>query len=131
MNTKLIMSISAAFLAVAGISMTFFPNEIANHIGLATAKTSKLVIPILGALYFGFGMLNWMAKGSIVGGIYNKPLVIANLSPFAIGCLALIKGLASSGNQYLAVLILTSVYTIFAVLFGILFVRHPGNSANA
>ncbi len=131
MNTKLIMSVSAVFLALAGVSMTFFPNEIANHIGLAAAKPSQLVIQILGALYFGFGMLNWMAKGSIVGGIYNKPLVIANLSHFAIGCLALIKGLAGSGNQYFAVLILTGVYAIFAVLFGILFVRHPGNSASA
>lgn len=129
MNTKLIMSVSAVFLALAGIGMTFFPNEIANYIGLGPAKPSQLVMQILGALYFGFGMLNWMAKGSIIGGIYNKPLVIANLSHFAIGCLALIKGLTSSGNQFHAVLILAGVYTIFAVLFGILFVRHPGNSA--
>jgi hypothetical protein len=132
MNTKLIMTVSAVLLALAGISLTFFPNEIANHIGLGSAKPSQLVIQILGALYFGFAMLNWMAKGSIIGGIYNKPLVIANLSHFVIGGLALIKGLTNNNiDRSYAFVILTGVYTIFAILFGILFVRHPENSANA
>ena len=129
MNTKLIMTVSAVFLALAGISLTFFPIEIASDIGLGSAKPSHLVVQILGALYFGFAMLNWMAKGSIVGGIYNKPLVIANLSHFLIGSLALIKGLTHSSSQSYVFIILAGIYSIFAVLFGILFVRHPGNSA--
>ena len=132
MNTKLIMTISAVFLALAGISLTFFPNEIANQVGLGSEKPSQLLIQILGALYFGFAMLNWMAKGSIIGGIYNKPLVIANLSHFLIGGLALIKGLMRGGiDRSPLFMILAGVYIIFAILFGILFVRHPGNSAGA
>ena len=130
MNTKLIMTASAVFLALAGVSLTFFPNEIANQIGLGSVKPAQLVIQILGALYFGFAMLNWMAKGSIIGGIYNKPLVIANLSHFLIGGLALIKGLMRGNIDRSPVfLIVAGIYIIFAVLFGILFVRHPGNSA--
>ncbi|MGZ3752378.1 MAG: hypothetical protein ACXVIY_11035 [Mucilaginibacter sp.] len=131
MNTKLIMTVSAIFLALAGVILTFFPNEIANQIGIGSAKPAQLVVQILGALYFGFAMLNWTAKGSIIGGIYNKPLVSANLSHFLIGGLALIKGLSKSGDQFYVVLIVTGIYTIFAIVFGILFVRHPGNSTNA
>jgi len=131
MNTKLIMTVSAVFLALAGVSLTFFPIEIANNIGLGSEKPSQLVIQILGALYFGFAMLNWMAKGSIIGGIYNKPVVVANLSHFLIGGLALIKGLSKSGDQFYVVVILAGIYTIFAILFGILFVRHPGGNAGA
>ncbi|MGZ3778728.1 MAG: hypothetical protein ACXVB0_23355 [Mucilaginibacter sp.] len=131
MNTKLIMTVSAIFLALAGVILTFFPNEIANQIGIGSAKPAQLVVQILGALYFGFAMLNWTAKGSIIGGIYNKPLVSANLSHFLIGGLALIKGLSKSGDQFYVVLIVAGIYTIFAIVFGILFVRHPGNSTNA
>jgi hypothetical protein len=36
-------------------------------------------------------MLNWMAKGTIIGGIYNRPIAIANLTHFLIGGLALAK----------------------------------------
>ena len=131
MNTKVVMTVSAVFLALAGITLTFFPKEIANHIGLGSEKPAQLVIQILGALYFGFAMLNWMAKGSIIGGIYNKPLVIANLSHFAIGALALIKGMMSMGKPSYVFVLLIGAYIIFATLFGILFVRHPGNSAGA
>lgn len=131
MNTKLIMTASALCLAAAGISMSFFPNEIANYIGLGSTKTSQLVIQALGALYFGFAMLNWMAKGSIIGGIYNKPLVVANMSHFLIGGLALIKGLMSISHPSYLLLILTGIYAIFGILFGILFVRHPASDTNA
>ena len=131
MNTKLIMTASAVFLALAGVSLTFFPNEIANQIGLGSEKPAQLVIQILGALYFGFAMLNWMAKGSIIGGIYNKPLVIANLSHFLIGGLALIKGLMKIDKPSYLFVLLIGVYIIFATLFGILFVRHPGNNTGA
>jgi hypothetical protein len=131
MNTKVVMTVSAIFLALAGISLTFFPKEIAIYIGLDPAKPSQLVIQILGALYFGFAMLNWMAKGSIIGGIYNKPLVIANLSHFLIGGLALIKGMTSMGKPSYLFVLLIGTYIIFATLFGILFIRHPGNRRGA
>jgi len=125
MNTKLIMTISAVVLAVAGISLSFFPNEIARYIGLDASKTSQLVMQALGALYFGFAMLNWMAKGSFIGGIYNKPLVVGNMSHFMIGCLALIKSVLSISKPTYQLVLLTAVYTIFAIIFGILFIRNP------
>jgi len=131
MNTKLIMIVSAVCLAAAGVGLSFFPKEIANYIGLDSTKASQLVMQILGALYFGFAMLNWMAKGSIIGGIYNKPLIVANMSHFLIGALSLIKGLMSTSNPSYQLVILTGIYTIFAVLFAILFIRHPASDANA
>ena len=131
MNTKLIMTISAALLAVAGISLSFFPNEISNYIGLGVTKTPQLVLQALGALYFGFAMLNWMAKGSFIGGIYAKPLVVANLSHFTIGGLSLIKGVLSIPNPSYPLVILTGGYLIFATIFGILFMRNPSVNANS
>lgn len=131
MNTKLIMTTSAALLAVAGISLSFFPNEISNYIGLGVTKTPQLVIQALGALYFGFAMLNWMAKGSLIGGIYAKPLVVANLSHFMIGGLSLIKGVINIPNPPYQLVILTGVYMIFAAIFGVLFTRNPSVNANS
>src|ERR1700744_1671498 len=80
MNTKLIMTASALFLAVLGISLTFLPREIAGVTGISSAKTFQLMLQIMGALYFSFAMINWMAKGAIIGGIYNKPLAIGNFT---------------------------------------------------
>jgi len=32
----------------------------------------------------GFSILNWMSKASLIGGIYNKPLLIGNLLHFLL-----------------------------------------------
>src|SRR6201985_830012 len=90
-TTKLIMTLSAVFLAVIGISLTFLPAEIGGITGIAPDKTFTVILQLLGALYFSFAMLNWMAKGTLIGGIYGKPVSIANLTHFVIGALALTK----------------------------------------
>ena len=50
-----------------------------------------IVLQLLGGLYFGFGMLNWTAKGNLTGGIYSRPVAMGNLTHFVMGGLALLK----------------------------------------
>jgi hypothetical protein len=128
MNTKLIMTLSAVFLGAIGISLTFLPTEISNLLGINSTGTIQLAFQILGALYFSFAILNWMAKGTIVGGIYNRPVSMANFTHFAIGALALIKGLMNLHGLPKMILILAFLYSVFALLFGILLFRQPGNN---
>ena len=125
MNTKLILTLSAFFLALIGLTLTFLPEEIIKLAGVPSSKIVQLILQILGALYVGFAMLNWMARGSTIGGIYNRPISIANLTHFLIGALALIKGLMNNPGLSLVIWILTGLYSIFAVLFGLLFSRNP------
>jgi hypothetical protein len=125
MNTKLIMTVSAAFLALLGVVLTFFPVEIAGLVDISSPKNIKLILQLLGSLYFSFAMLNWMAKGSIIGGIYNKPIAMANFTQFLIGGLALIKVLINDHHQPGWVWGLTAIYSIFAFLFWTIAFRHP------
>jgi len=119
------MTISALFLGVIGISLTFLPNEISVYIGISSTKSFQLVLQILGALFFGFAMLNWMIKDGIIGGIYNRPAVIANFSHFFIGALALIREVfAPNGLPYIF-WVLTVAYSVFALLFGLILFRNP------
>jgi|TARA_R110002051_G_scaffold173271_2_gene243631 hypothetical protein len=45
----------------------------------------------MSALYLGFGILNRMAKGTIIGRIYNRPIAIGNLMHFEVGAIVLVK----------------------------------------
>jgi len=125
MNTRIIMTTSAVFLAIIGISLTFFPVEIANYLVFGVESILILVLQVMGGLFFGFAMLNWMAKESVIGGIYNKPLVTANMAQFVVGGLALLKDLIHHPDKPPIIWILTGFYTIFGLLFAILFVRSP------
>ena len=78
MNTKLVMTSSAILMYAAGIILSFAPDLILQVLDLNTDQISLFLMQIVGALYFGFGMLNWMNKGRPIGGIYNRPVAIAN-----------------------------------------------------
>ena len=120
------MAASAVFLAIIGIGLTFAPREIAAYSGISSAQSFILMLQLMGALYFSFAMVNWTAKGAIIGGIYNKPIAMGNFTHFFIGALALAKTLINdTGGGYL-VYVLTLLYGVFALLFGLVTFRHPG-----
>ena len=127
MNTKLLMTVSALAMGVTGIIFSFLPNEVLNYFNATTTVSDPLILQILGALYFAFAMVNWTAKANLIGGIYARPIAIGNLTHFIVGSLALIKNYFSQhGNP--TTLMFALVYMIFAVLFSIVFFRHPVKS---
>jgi hypothetical protein len=125
MKTRPLMRASAIVLAVLGASATFLPREILVHAGTSPVGFSSVLVQMTGALYLGFAMLNWMAQGSVMGGIYGRPIAIGNLAHFTIGALALLK-LILAEKPTVKTGIVAAVYTGFAVLFAIVaFGRAP------
>jgi hypothetical protein len=119
------MTVSSLFLCLLGIVLSFLPNEMAVYMGMENSKIIQLVLQITGAQYFAMGMLNWMTKNSTIGGIYNRPVSIANFTHYMIGALALIKGLLSSPGLPVIFWILAVLYIVFAVVYGFIFNRNP------
>ena len=118
------MALSALVMGLVGITFSFLPDEILRYLSSTTGAIGEtLVFQILGALYFAFSMVNWTAKASLIGGIYGRPIAMGNLCHFTMGALALVKGYFSSHE--IAILASSAIYSVFAILFAIVFFRHP------
>lgn len=130
MNTRIIMASSAILLAAIGISLTFLPQEILTYLNIAASKPLLLVVQFLGALYFGFAMLNWMSQWSLIGGIYNKPVSVANFSQFFIGGITLVKEMSGNPEMPRVVWLIAALYVVYAVVFGWLFYNQPATATN-
>jgi len=117
MNWRRLSLIAAALvLAILGIAATFFPDELLQRIGAGGNGVLPLLVQLMGALYLAFAIQNWTAKDSLIGGIYNRPLALANLVHFVSGALALAKGVSAHHDARL-LWPLTIVYWIFAAVF--------------
>lgn len=126
MNTKILMIATAIYFGIVGFGLTFLPEGIAEFFGGETNVTLILALQILGALYLGFGMMNWMAKNSMIGGIYSRALVLGNLLHFLVSAFALLKVVgAYSGNQYVVIITISILYSIFTLCFGYLLRAAP------
>ena len=130
MNTKILMTSGAILFALIGINLILFPKEILNHLELGVSDTLEILMQTLGSLYYGLAMLNWMSKGNLIGGIYNRPIVVANLTHFVVAVLVLIKGIYTNPSLSYIIWIITIFYSIFTILFGIVILKHPDNKKN-
>lgn len=128
MNTRIVMLASAVVLAVLGLIASFLPQEVLQYLGSESTGVAPLLVQLLGALYLGFAMLNWMAKGILIGGIYARPVAMGNFLHFFAGAMALLKGLQAA-HQPEITWGLALVYALLALLFGLITFRHPAKAS--
>jgi len=125
MNTKILMTSNSLILALTGVFTLFAPDILLSMLSVSVTAQSSVLVQLLGALYFSFALMNWTAKDSAIGGIYARPVSLANFSHFFIGTLLLAKYLASNEFNFPMVLV-TILYGIFAVIFYWLVFRATG-----
>lgn len=125
MNTKLIMAASAIFMGIMGIILSFLPHETMDYFSMGTDKFTVQFLKILGAFYLAFAMLNWMAKGNLIGGIYSRPVAVGNFMHFAISAISLLKLLFRPETHFEIILMVTVPYVVFTAAFGYVFMHNP------
>jgi hypothetical protein len=128
MNTTLLMTLSAVFYAALGVVATFLPQELLAHAGGRPQGTSVLLVQMLGALYLALAMLNWIQRASRLGGIYGRPVTMANFVNFTVGGVALVK--AAFAQQFpVDVTVMAAIYSILGIWFGLVLFTPPALEA--
>jgi hypothetical protein len=123
-NTRIVLSASAVVLGAAGVAAIFAPEEILAAMSIRGGGMLPVMVQLLGTVWFAFALMNWTARGSLIGGIYNRPVAIANLAHFMVGALALARA-ATRTPAPAPLLMLTVVYVVLAIAFGLVFFRSP------
>ena len=125
MNTKTLMTITSLVLALAGALALFAPDAVLALVNAPVTAQLLVLVQLLGALYFSFALMNWTAKDSAIGGIYARPVSLANFGHFFTGTLVLVKYLLSKPFS-VSVLLIFVVYSVFALAFYWLVFRATG-----
>jgi hypothetical protein len=114
---KLLMTSSAVFLAALGLGASFLPQELLARAGSPSDWLTITIVQLAGAAWVGLALMNWAARGTLIGGIYGRPIALGNFAHFAIGAIVLLK-IVPRGHAGPASIAATVLYGAFAVWFG-------------
>ncbi len=117
------MMLSAIFLAVLGLLTSYMPDRVLSQHGTIPDNATLLLVQMMGALYLGFAILNWMARGVLIGGIYARPLALGNFLHF--GMVGVMLTREAIEHRVVPLSISALVFSIFAIWFGIVAFTHP------
>ena len=119
MRTRIVMTSSAVFLGLIGLFLSFMPHEVLAFYSVSTSEPIPLLLQLGGGGLVGWAMVNWTARGLLIGGIYSRPLTLGNLIHFVAVTLALAKAMPGLDFQPLTAALLFG-YGLFAACFGYL-----------
>ena len=127
MNTPgrsgMIARASAALLAAAGVSLLFAADVILPPIVLGVSPGASWVGQLLAAAWLGLAALNWLTRSSVLGGIYGRPIVLANTTLYFVSAMVLVN--AATRVSSVAVWTAAVVAAVMAFLYGSLLFRGP------
>ena len=117
MSTRILLTTSGLFMLALGLVASFFPQDVLTYATPRPSALGILLVQTTGALYAGFGVVNWAARGTRLGWSSNRPLALGNFLHFTMMTVALVKALiAGSINPTVAAAGVP--YLLFAVSFG-------------
>ncbi|MBC6365835.1 hypothetical protein DDT91_03455 [Algoriphagus sp. AK58] len=101
-----------------GMVFSFFPQEILSDLVQEPTTALILIFQLLGAVYIGFGVMNWMLKNTKIGGIYARPLILGNFAHFFIGGLSILRVIMTGEVGSNIFFLILGLYILFISLFG-------------
>jgi len=101
MPSRLLMSLTALLLALAGLACTFAPQELLALAGAPALPPLVLGVQAIGAAWLGLATIDWMARGAPFGGIYGRPIALGNFAHFLLLACALGKAAANAPSTAL------------------------------
>ncbi len=119
-----ISRLSAAVLFLGGACLLFAPDAVLPFFALATPRSATWTGQLVGAGWLAVAGLNWLSRGSVLGGIYGRPIVTANVALYFISAMVLVRaGLDGDARPF--TWIVAGLHIVLAGIYGWLLFRGP------
>src|SRR4051812_47655319 len=89
---------SAVLLFGAALALLFAPDEILPRLIPGFPAAGAWLGQLLAAAWTGVAALNWYSRSTLLGGIYGRPIVIANTALYFVSATALAKVAGRAGT---------------------------------
>jgi hypothetical protein len=124
MISSTLSRVSAALLLVAGAAFLFAPDALLPRLVPGFPPAAAWLGQLLGAAWLGAAALNWLQRGAVLGGIYGRSVVLANLALYFVSASSLLRA-RLGGAAPAAWWAVCGVAGVLAAAYGVLLLRGP------
>ena len=121
---------STAVLLAGGFALLFAPGEVLSSLLPGAPAGAQWLGQCLAAAWLALGALNWLQRNVVLGGIFGRPAVLANLTLYFVTALSLLRPLLS-GNAPAALWAVFAPAAALAIAYGVLLLRGPFDARSA
>lgn len=118
--TRLLATASAVLLGTCGFGLLFAADEVMQRLD-AAGPAAAVACQLLGGAWLALAAATWITRGAPQGGIYGRPIVLANMWVYTITALVCLKAFWTGA----AVSTVGVVAGALAVSYGYLLFRGP------
>lgn len=124
MISSVLARVSAALLLVGGIALLFASDALLPALIPGFPPTAAWLGQLLAAAWLGVAVLNWLQRSAVLGGIYGRPVVLANVALYLISALSLVRALLGGAAPAVWWFALAPV-AVLAAVYSALLLRGP------
>jgi hypothetical protein len=114
---------SALWLACAGFALLFAPDAVLPRLIAGYPRSGLWLGQLLGAAWLGLAALNWINRRLILGGVFGRPIVLANAIHYFISAMVLVRAVSRQHETSVELMAIPAI--TLAVAYGALLFRGP------
>jgi hypothetical protein len=126
--SSVISRISALVLLLGGLALLFAPDDLLPALAPGFPPAAAWLGQLLAAAWLAMAALNWLQRTAVLGGIYGRPVVLANIALYFITALSLLRALLG-GTAPRAAWLICAPAALLAVAYSVLLLRGPFDSS--
>jgi hypothetical protein len=127
--SSVISRVSALLLLIGGLALLFAPDVLLPALAPGFPLAAAWLGQLLAAAWLGMAALNWLQRTALLGGIYGRPVVLANGALYFISALSLLRAMAG-GTAPRAMWLICAPAALLAVAYSTLLLRGPFDSSS-
>jgi hypothetical protein len=109
---------------MAGVVLLFAPEEILPHLIAGYPPSAGWFGQLFGTALLAMADLNWLSRFTVLGGIYGRPIVSANLTLYFVSAVVLFMAAGRTASVR-SVWLLFGVTAVLALAYAVLMFRGP------
>ena len=124
MISFMISRLSIGALLVGGFALLFGADTILPRLAPGVPSSAGWLGQLVAAAWIGVAVMNWMQRTSVLGGIYGRPVVSANLVLYFVSTLSLVRARMHDVIPAMAWVVIVPL-ALLAAAYGALLLRGP------